>query len=146
MPRYQVSFLSGTNVLKLNKGKRAIPDVSYNADNTLSPVGVYVNGGWYAIGGTSAGAPQWAGIVALFGQYLGQKGSLLSTLVVSNNGFNNLIYQAKLVQATKSSFFDVTTGTDNTGRGACALCLAGIGYDDVTGLGVPNVGNFLGYF
>jgi subtilase family serine protease len=146
MPIYQTSYLTGTNSLVLNKGKRAIPDVSYNADNANSPVGVYANSNWYAVGGTSAGAPQWAGITALFSQYLQKKGSLLSTLVRGNSGFNNLIYQAKIQQGSQVSFFDVTIGSDQTGRGVCALCVAGVGYDDVTGLGVPNVGNFLGHF
>ena len=146
MPLYQTSYLSGTNLLTLNKGKRAIPDVSYNADNANSPVGVYTNGYWYAVGGTSAGAPQWAGITALFAQYLNNKGMLLSTLVRGNSGFNNMIYQVKFQQATMTSFYDVTIGSDQTGKGVCALCVAAVGYDDVTGLGVPNVGNFLGYF
>ena len=104
MPLYQTSYLSGTNLLTLNKGKRAIPDVSYNADNANSPVGVYTNGYWYAVGGTSAGAPQWAGITALFAQYLNNKGMLLSTLVRGNSGFNNMIYQVKFQQATMTSF------------------------------------------
>ena len=146
MPRYQVSYLSGTKILSLNRGRRAIPDVAYNADNATSPFGVVSKGRWYAVGGTSAGAPQWAAITALMGQYLQAKGVSLSSLLQGNGGFNSLIYQAKLQQANSLSFFDVTTGSDNTGRGVCALCNAGPGYDDVTGLGVPNVGNFLGYF
>ena len=146
MPRYQVGYLGSSSLLALNHGKRAIPDVAYNADTMTSPVGVYVNGAWSAIGGTSAGAPQWAGIVALMAQNMQRKGTSLSTLVLGNSGFNNLIYQAKIIQNSSSSFFDVTSGTNKAGRGVCALCIAGPGYDDVTGLGVPNVGNFLGYF
>lgn len=146
MPSFQSLFLSGSNMLALNHGKRAIPDVAYNADPASSPVGVYANGSWYAVGGTSAGAPQWAAIMAQFAQYLQTKSVLLSSMVQGSAGFNSLIYQAKLQQASKSSFFDITTGSDNTGRGACVLCSARPGYDDVTGLGVPNVGNFLGYF
>jgi subtilase family serine protease len=146
MPRYQVGYLGGSSLFALNNGKRAIPDVAYNADTMTSPVGIYVNGAWSAIGGTSAGAPQWAGIVALMAQNMQRKGTSLSTLVRGNSGFNNLIYQAKIIQSSSSSFFDVTSGTNKAGRGVCALCVAGPGYDDVTGLGVPNVGNFLGYF
>jgi subtilase family serine protease len=146
MPLYQISYLGSSAALSLNHGRRAIPDVAYNADSSTSPVGVYANGNWYAVGGTSAGAPQWAGIVALLGQHLQQRGAALGTLVLGSSGFNNLIYQAKIMQSASSSFFDVTSGTNKTGHRACALCVAGPGYDDVTGLGVPNVGNFLGYF
>jgi len=146
MPRYQVGYLGNSSILSLNHGKRAIPDVAYNADTMTSPVGVYVNGAWSAIGGTSAGSPQWAGIVALMAQHMQQNGASLSTMVIGNSGFNNLIYQAKIIQSASSSFFDVTSGTNRMGRGVCALCVAGPGYDDVTGLGVPNVGNILGYF
>ena len=50
-------------------GKRAIPDVSYDAD-PQSGFPVYKTtgsskNGWYEVGGTSAGAPQWAAIQAL---------------------------------------------------------------------------------
>jgi subtilase family serine protease len=147
MPVYQTSFLSSTTVGSLNHGKRAIPDVAYDADLNYSPVGVYVNGGWYAIGGTSAGSPQWAAIIARFAEYLQGKGSSFSALVSGNAGFNNLIYQAKIMQASKDSFYDVTVGSDNTSRRrTCALCNAVVGYDDVTGLGVPDVGIFFGFF
>ena len=55
-------------------GKRSTPDVAYNADPNT---GYYVydsvpdlNGdkGWFAYGGTSAGAPQWAALIALADQ------------------------------------------------------------------------------
>jgi subtilase family serine protease len=57
-------------------GKRAIPDVSYAADpirgfsmyhvssKTIAKTAPKVRG-WYVVGGTSAGAPQWAAIAAL---------------------------------------------------------------------------------
>ena len=48
---------------------RAIPDVSYDAD-PASGFSVYWSssvrkGAWYVVGGTSAGAPQWAAIESL---------------------------------------------------------------------------------
>jgi subtilase family serine protease len=53
---------------------RGIPDISYNADDYnsailvytsfLGPIGGPSSVGYYLIGGTSEGAPQWAGIVA----------------------------------------------------------------------------------
>jgi subtilase family serine protease len=148
MPSYQTSFLTATNdpVLKLNDGKRGIPDVAYNADPSSSPVAVYVKGAWYAIGGTSEGAPQWSAIVARLGQYLNTQGSSVQSLLATNHGFNNMLYQTKIDQGSKSSFFDVTAGSNDTSSKPCVLCSASTGYDDVTGLGVPNVGNLLGYF
>lgn len=144
MPDYQSAFLAGSQVLTLNKGKRAIPDVAYDADPNASPVGVYSNGYWYAVGGTSAGAPQWGAILAQIANNRAQSGkSSLQSLVKSTpGGFNGLLYQAKL---DSTSFFDITVGSDNTGRRPCALCNASQGYDDVTGLGVPNVGNLMGF-
>lgn len=148
MPAYQRSYLKATSsaALKLNQGKRGIPDVAYNADPSGSPVAVYVKGGWYSIGGTSEGAPQWSAIVARLGQYLSAKGSSVSGLLTPNSGFNGVIYQTKLTQASNSGFYNVTVGSDATGSAPCALCSAGAGYDDVTGLGVPNVGNLLANF
>jgi hypothetical protein len=46
----------------------------------------------------------------------------------------------------KSSFFDMTVASDDTIGKPCILCSAAPGYNDVTGLGAPNVGNLLGYF
>jgi len=147
MPPYQAGFLTATNdpVLKLNNGKRGIPDVAYNADPSGSPIAVYVKGAWYAIGGTSEGAPQWSAIVARLGQYLKTQGSSVSSLLTQNSGFSGVIYQTKIDQASKSSFFDVTVGSDDTSGKPCILCSATPGYNDVTGLGVPNVGNLLGH-
>lgn len=148
MPSYQRSYLKATNgaALRLNQGKRGIPDVAYNADPSGSPVAVYIKGSWYSIGGTSEGAPQWSAIVARLGQYLSGKGSSVSSLLTPSNGFNGVIYQTRLNQASKSGFYNVTLGSDYTGTKSCALCSAGPGYDDVTGLGVPNVGNLLSNF
>jgi subtilase family serine protease len=142
MPVYQSNYLAATNknLLTLNNGKRAIPDIAYNADPSASPVGVFVNGSWWAVGGTSAGAPQWAAITAQLGQYLSSKSQSVSSVVMTNAGFNNILYKLK------SGFYDVTLGSDNTGRRNCSLCTAGTGYDDVSGLGTPNVTNIFGSF
>lgn len=144
MPTYQTNYLASSPVYALSNGKRTVPDVSYNADMNASPVGVRVNGVWRAVGGTSAGTPQWAGIVALLAQNMQNKGQSFSTYVRGNNGFNPLLYQAKI----QSSFNDVTSGSNWTGSRSltCALCSAGSGYDAATGLGAPNVGNLLTYF
>ncbi len=114
-PSYQVSY----NVPGAS-GKRAVPDVSYNADYLNSPVWVYDtfgNTGWLLIGGTSAGAPQWAAI-----QSLG--------FSASNNNF----YQDAKSVNYPSYFRDITSGSN----GLCGFyCTATAGYDYVTGLGSP---------
>lgn len=115
-PGYQSAF----GVPNAN-GKRAVPDVSYNADPN-SGFSVYdstsYNGqkGWFQVGGTSAGAPQWAAIKSLGG-------------TVSN---------ARLYQDATSSystyFRDIVSGTNGT----CGFyCTSISSYDYVTGLGSP---------
>ena len=144
MPRYQTMYLTGSNVLALSNGKRTVPDVAYNADPAWSPVGIRVNGTWRAVGGTSAGAPQWAGIAALLAQNMAKRGQPFNTYVQGAGGFNALLYQTKLY----TSFTDITSGSNAQGavRNNCALCSAGTGYDAATGLGVPNVDNLVKFF
>ena len=64
-PQYQITY----NVPGAN-GKRAVPDVSYDA-NPATGFPVYDTtayggqSGWFQVGGTSAGTPQWAAIHSL---------------------------------------------------------------------------------
>jgi len=113
-------------------GKRGIPDVSYNANpNTGFPVydSVAYNkqSGWFQVGGTSAGAPQWAALMAIVNaqRVASGKGRL-------NAVFNNLYAVAK---AAYADFHDITTGTNGT---CGSLCNASGSYDYVTGLGSPR--------
>ncbi len=112
------SFQTDFGILKIN-GKRAEPDVSYNAD-PASGFSVYQNG-WMTVGGTSAGAPQWAAIRALG---------------------KNIVISKLYADATKkySQYFrDVYKGTN----GDCSLfCSAKKRYDMVTGLGSPITDKF----
>jgi subtilase family serine protease len=115
---------------------RGVPDVSYVADPNT---GVYVydalNGGWYEVGGTSAGAPQWAALIALANQERGSAGALTSP--------NGALYSLAQGGATPPytvnpvNFFDVTTGSD----GGDPDDGAGLGYDLVTGIGTPVANN-----
>jgi len=114
-PAYQTSF-------GLSSSMRAVPDVSYDADpNTGVPVydslGYSGQYGWFQVGGTSAGAPQWAAIQAL-------------GLTASNNNF----YQDAKSSAYASYFRDITSGSNGYS--------AGPGYDYVTGLGSPLTTNY----
>jgi subtilase family serine protease len=120
-PSYQRAY----NIPKAG-GKRAIPDVAYNAD-PKSGYSVYKSSsssknGWYTVGGTSAGAPQWAAIYAL-----GRTASLAN------------LYSDKASSSTLQYFRDVTSGANGT----CAYyCDARKRYDYVTGLGAPLTANF----
>ncbi len=120
-PSYQIKY----GVSRAN-GMRAVPDVSYNADYKNSPVSVYDTygyTGWLAVGGTSAGAPQWAAI-----QSLGHSSS------------NNNFYQDAKSVNYRIYFRDISSGTN----GACGFyCTAMIGYDYVTGLGSPLTTNYI---
>lgn len=108
-PSYQTTF--GT---PLAGGKRAVPDVSYDAD-PASGFPVY-SGRWYQVGGTSAGAPQWAALR-----------SISSNITLSN------LYQ-DATSHYNSNFRDITSGTN----GSCGtICTAQSGFDYVTGLGSP---------
>jgi hypothetical protein len=108
-PAYQTSY-------GVNASKRAVPDVSYDA-NPSTGVAVYSNSSWYKVGGTSAGAPQWAAIHAL-------------GLSATNA---NLYQKAKL--AYSSYFRDIISGA-NGGFNATS------DYDYVTGLGSPLTCDF----
>jgi subtilase family serine protease len=107
-----------------SSGARSTPDVAYNADiNT----GFYVyntagllagDTGWWAVGGTSAGTPQWAALVAIAdqGRALDGLGSLANA-------------QALIYSLPATAFHDITTGSNGSS--------AGVGYDLVTGRGSP---------
>jgi subtilase family serine protease len=114
-PTYQTNY-------GLTYARRAVPDVSYDADPNT---GVYVydstpyqgSSGWWVVGGTSAGAPQWAAIQALG---------------LSAN--NNYFYQ-DAAYSYASYFRDITSGSNGYP--------AGPGYDLVTGLGSPLTTNYV---
>ncbi|RQS70182.1 peptidase S8/S53 subtilisin kexin sedolisin [Burkholderia sp. Bp8963] len=114
-------------------GKRGVPDVGYDA-NPSTGFAVYDSvtyqrqAGWFQVGGTSAGAPQWSALVAIANSLRAAAGkSRLSA------AYNTLYAAGK--SAYGSNFHDVTTGSN----GNCgAVCNAAGGYDYVTGLGSPH--------
>jgi len=120
-------------------GHRGTPDVSYNADpNTGVPVfdTTPLNGqtGWFQVGGTSAGAPQWAALIAITDQARAV-GSLSSNNVASSPEYN-----AGAPAVYAANYRDITSGTN----GACgAICTATSGWDFVTGLGSPIANNLV---
>jgi hypothetical protein len=111
-------------------GQRTVPDVAYDADpGTGFAVYVHSQDGflstpWGKVGGTSAGTPQWAGLIALANQ---------------GRAKNGLAPLANAVQdiygIPSASFHDITSG--NNGHWAHQ------GYDLATGLGTPKAAQII---
>jgi kumamolisin len=114
LPSYQL----GANVPKAPNGfvGRGVPDVAGDADPETG-YNVVVDGQQTVIGGTSAVAPLWAGLLALINQSLG-----------TNVGYiNPLLYTGKV----EAAFHDITSGSNGNYS-------AGPGWDACTGLGSPD--------
>jgi hypothetical protein len=118
-----------------NTGARTSPDVSYNADpnsgfavySSVSDGGVK---GWQVVGGTSAGAPQWAALVAIADQ--GRKLVGKSTLYGASGTLPAIYALVKSSSTYAANFRDVTRGSSSFFASAFS------GYDLVTGLGSPK--------
>lgn len=122
-PDYQTTFVSAS--------QRGVPDVAYGADpNTgfavYSSVKFYGQSGWFQVGGTSAGAPQWAALFAI------ANSSRVASGKTVISGADSTVYSAATSDYS-SDFHDILTGSNGT----CTLCTAMQGYDYVTGLGSP---------
>src|SRR5207237_7956930 len=88
-------------------------DVSYDGDPSAGVL-VVQGGIEYRVGGTSVGAPQWAGLIALASQANSQTYAAIN---------------AKLY--TLTSYHDILTGSDG-------YFSSGSGWDYPTGLGTPD--------
>jgi subtilase family serine protease len=122
---------------------RAEPDVAYNAANDGGVVVVAslrAPGQHGVVGGTSAGAPQWAAIVALANELRGRQGRLPLGLATP---------QLYAIGADRKSygedFHDITSGNNALFGDPTQLpgFFAGPGYDLPTGLGTPVVSRLL---
>ncbi len=124
---------------------RHVPDIALNASADHDAYLVFTGGPPVAaFGGTSAPTPAVAGIVTLLNQYLVSTGKQ-ATPGVGN--FNQHLYSLAL--SAPSVFHDVTTGDNivttpcSAKRGGCNFqpvgYNAGVGYDQVTGLGSLDV-------
>jgi hypothetical protein len=117
----------------LTLGGRGAPDVSYNA-NPWTGYAVYDSvpdggeSGWQVIGGTSAGAPQWAAIVAIANQGRVLKGA--GTLDGAT-GTLPALYSLDTQSNYANAFHDIISGGHFFGR-------AKPNYDLATGLGTPK--------
>jgi subtilase family serine protease len=137
-PGYQANY-----PIPATGGARGVPDVAYDADpNTgfyvYDTTPYYGQSGWFIVGGTSAGAPQWAALTALAnqGRVTAGLGYLASTNLAASAEYNaasNSVYGA--------NYHDVTAGSNGTGPNTSAAP----GYDFVTGLGSPVANNLVVY-
>lgn len=111
-PSYQSSLASSYP----GQTGRGVPDVAGDADPNTG-YNVLVDGQQEVVGGTSAVAPLWAGLIALLNQQLNKRlgfvNPALYALPEPSNGFN-----------------DITQGNNGTYS-------AGPGWDPTTGLGTP---------
>jgi kumamolisin len=98
---------------------RGVPDVCGDADPQTG-YNIHVDGQKMVIGGTSAVAPLWAGLVARLNQKLGKSVGFLNPTLYNNPGV----------------CFDITQGTNGDYQ-------AGPGWDPCTGLGSPNGASLL---
>ena len=120
VPSYQATTSMPTNV-DTGQAGRGVPDVAGNADPETG-YQVLVDGQQQTIGGTSAVAPLWAGLITLLNESLGKPVGFMQPQ----------IYTAAAVPG----FHDITQG-DNPGY------QAGSGWDACTGNGSPNGGALL---
>lgn len=99
---------------------RGVPDIAGDAD-PQSGYQIYVDGQSMAIGGTSAVAPLWAGLIALLNQKRGQPIGFLNQILYQN--YPNLLQSQALREITSGN-----NGAYN----------AGSGWNACTGLGTPD--------
>src|SRR6266566_4668371 len=119
----------------LGLAARTTPDVSYNAAINGGVLVYYSALGptlRFIVGGTSAGSPQWAAIVALANQLNGGPVGFI----------NETLYKIGCSGRYGVDFHDVTAG-DNRLVGTPVGFSAGTGWDDATGWGTPNVANLV---
>ncbi len=104
-----------------SSGGRGVPDVSGDAD-PVTGYQVRVDGQNMVIGGTSAVAPLWAGLIALNNQQNGKSAGFIQPQIYAAKG--------------ASAFHDIVSGNN----GAFS---AGPGWDACTGLGSPIGGKLI---
>jgi kumamolisin len=116
------TWQSSANIKPPAGGGRGVPDVAGDADPETG-YNVLVDGKSMVIGGTSAVAPLWSGLIALLNQKLGRPVGFLQPVLYA-------------LPPTAGAFHDIVTGTN----GAFS---AGPGWDPTTGLGSPSGENLL---
>jgi subtilase family serine protease len=128
-PLFQATF----GIADDSHGHRGAPDVSYDANPAtgfavFDSYGFGAAYGWFQVGGTSAGTPQWAALIAIANSMRAatRKAHLSST--------NTSLYS--LAKSHAAADFHAVTSGSNGGCGT--LCDVLTGYDYMTGLGTPQ--------
>jgi subtilase family serine protease len=142
------STVYGTPIFQknLHLPSRGVPDVAYNAGINSGVLAAWSSSGlgadlFFRFGGTSAGSPQWAGLVALAAQLRHARVGYL----------NPQVYALSLVKPVYAALFhDITTGDNSfTGEGdnGVTVTIPGFpatkGWDPATGLGTPKANNLV---
>jgi subtilase family serine protease len=117
---------------------RLLPDVSLAAAPAPVPYLIVYQGTKTLVGGTSAAAPVFAGMVALANQYLTERGDLAAPGL---GNVNPVLY--RLARQEPDAFRDIAGGSNDvpcaTGSPDCGDGILGYparpGYDEATGLG-----------
>ncbi len=146
-PAYQQGLVihNGSSIISAN-GKRTTPDVAFDADPNTgvvtydsyngeggNPYGLGTN--IIQIGGTSVGAPSWAGLIAIADQIRRSDG--FTTTLTGATQALPILYSLYNDSATYSQdFHDITSGSNGTYS-------AGTGYDLDTGIGSPIANELL---
>ncbi|KUY83093.1 S53 family peptidase [Burkholderia sp. RF4-BP95] len=136
-PTYQSNFGMPSDTL----GLRGVPDVAYDSD-PASGFAVYDSygyagqRGWFVVGGTSAGAPQWSALVAIANSLRIARGK---TTLNAVSAIQSVLY-GLASSAYVANFRDIVSGSNGT---CGTLCTTAVGYDYVTGLGRPIAANLI---
>ena len=116
------AFQASAKIKPPTGGGRGVPDVCGDADPETG-YSVLVDGESLVIGGTSAVAPLWSGLIALLNEKLGKPLGFLQPVIYG-------------LPESADAFHDITSGSN----GAFS---AGPGWDAATGLGSPSGENLL---
>jgi uncharacterized protein (TIGR03437 family) len=129
-----------------NDNARDVPDVSFSAAGNHDGYMVVNAIGQIVTGGTSAGAPSFAGVVGLLNQYVVSQG------IQSTPGLGNINPELyRLARTSTNVFHDITQGDNKVpcaqsspdcSSGSIGFA-AGPGYDQATGLGSIDVLNLI---
>ena len=120
LPSYQANAGVPVSAGAAGGSGRGVPDVAGNADPVTGYL-VVVDGRREPIGGTSAVAPLWAGLIARLAQATGKRFGLLQPM----------LYAGASAGAAAPGFNDIVEGNNGAYK-------AGPGWDACTGLGSPN--------
>jgi len=137
---------------------RGVPDIAYQASSRtgvlvymtepnfpsqstgglICPTGQTCSAGWWVVGGTSAGSPQWAGLIAIADEMAGRNLGYLNTALY-NLAANPSTYAADFYDDDTNSNARSAPGSGTSGN----CCPSSTGWDAVTGLGSPNAAKLL---